>query len=286
MRETDTVSRHGGDEFLILLAEMAHPADAAIVAEKVNAALGAYSQIDDHAVRLTASIGISVYPEDGVDAKTLIDRADTAMYLAKKQAAGRVRVSCRSIAGSVELAGTAGPVRSISAWPTASWTIAEQNSGMSSCAKPTSSWCWPPSGLRNFWLPQRKRGVDSRDARDGPNELSNPFTPIRLAAATLGRPDAGMTLLPRVQAIIEQQVDKMSRLVEFGVARGEIRDDVDVEMMASMLDWVAERFQDALGSEELDPGLVHRQPFEPERRATRIREFLEVLRSGISRPAG
>ena len=74
-------------------------------------------------------------------------------------------------------------------------------------------------------------------------------------------------------------------LVEFGVARGEIRDDVDVEMIASMLDWVAERFQDALGSEELDPGLVHRQPFQPERRATRIREFLEVLRSGIARPS-
>jgi hypothetical protein len=70
--------------------------------------------------------------------------------------------------------------------------------------------------------------------------------------------------------------------VEFGVRRGEIRDDVDVEMIASMLDWVAERFQDALGSEELDPGLVHRKPHVPERRDARIREFLELLRSGIS----
>jgi hypothetical protein len=57
---------------------------------------------------------------------------------------------------------------------------------------------------------------------------------------------------------------------------------VDVEMLAAMLDWVAERFQDALGSEELDPGLVHRKPFLPERRAIRIREFLEVLRTGIA----
>jgi hypothetical protein len=53
-------------------------------------------------------------------------------------------------------------------------------------------------------------------------------------------------------------------------------------MIASMLDWVAERFQDALGSEELDPGLVHRKPHVPERRDARIREFLELLRSGIS----
>ena len=88
VRETDTVSRHGGDEFLIILAEMVQPADAALVAEKMNAALGAYSRIDNHVVSLKASIGISVYPEDGEDAKTLIDRADMAMYLAKKQPLG------------------------------------------------------------------------------------------------------------------------------------------------------------------------------------------------------
>jgi hypothetical protein len=67
--------------------------------------------------------------------------------------------------------------------------------------------------------------------------------------------------------------------IEFGVAHGEIRNDVDVEMLASMLDWLAERFQDALVSEELDPGLIHRQP---ERRSMRIKEFVEVLRSGIA----
>ena len=72
--------------------------------------------------------------------------------------------------------------------------------------------------------------------------------------------------------------------VEFGVRRGEIRADVDAEMMASMLDWVAERFQDALASEELDPGLIHRKPELPERRALRIEEFTQVLRAGIATP--
>jgi len=67
--------------------------------------------------------------------------------------------------------------------------------------------------------------------------------------------------------------------IEFGVARGEIRHDVDVEMLASMLDWLAERFQDALVSEELDPGLIHRRP---ERRSMRIKEFTAVLRTGIA----
>ncbi len=88
VRETDTVSRHGGDEFLLLLAEITDPGDAALVAEKVNAALGEIDMIDGHAVSLTASIGIGLYPDDGADAKTLIGHADTAMYLAKQQQAG------------------------------------------------------------------------------------------------------------------------------------------------------------------------------------------------------
>ena len=88
VRETDTVSRHGGDEFLILLSEVAHAGDAARVASKVNATLGSYARILNRAVDLSASIGISVYPDDGEDAKLLIDRADVAMYRAKKQGLG------------------------------------------------------------------------------------------------------------------------------------------------------------------------------------------------------
>jgi diguanylate cyclase (GGDEF)-like protein len=88
VRETDTVSRHGGDEFLIVLAEVSQATDAALIAAKVNVVLGAHSRIDDHAVHLKVSIGISIYPEDGEDAPTLIARADAAMYRAKKQPLG------------------------------------------------------------------------------------------------------------------------------------------------------------------------------------------------------
>jgi diguanylate cyclase len=83
VRETDTVSRHGGDEFLILLAEVFQAADAVLVAEKVAMALAAPSHVGGHDVELAASIGISLYPGDGLDAQTLIERADAAMYLAK-----------------------------------------------------------------------------------------------------------------------------------------------------------------------------------------------------------
>lgn len=69
--------------------------------------------------------------------------------------------------------------------------------------------------------------------------------------------------------------------VEFGVARGEVRNDIDAVFVASMVDWMAERFQDALVAEELDPGLFHRHRDDPERRQRRIEQFTELLRSAI-----
>jgi len=69
--------------------------------------------------------------------------------------------------------------------------------------------------------------------------------------------------------------------VEYGQARGEVRADVDAEMLASMLDWVAERFQDAVVSAELDPGLIHRHADRSERREMRIEQLTELLRSAI-----
>jgi AcrR family transcriptional regulator len=101
--------------------------------------------------------------------------------------------------------------------------------------------------------------------------------------AMIGRYDTGLGLRRPIDRFMRSEDPYGTlELVEFGVRRGEIRDDVDAEMIASMLDWLAERFQDVLGSEELDPGLVHRTPYLPERRETRIREFVEVLRSGIA----
>ena len=54
-------------------------------------------------------------------------------------------------------------------------------------------------------------------------------------------------------------------------------------MIASVLDWAAERFQDALGSADLGPGLVHRKPFDPARRGARIEEFIQLLFGGSPR---
>jgi AcrR family transcriptional regulator len=75
--------------------------------------------------------------------------------------------------------------------------------------------------------------------------------------------------------------------VEFGIRRNEVRADVDAEMIASMLDWLAERFQDALVTEELDPGLFHRRSDDPRRRRQlRITQFTELLRGAIGAREG
>jgi len=84
VRASDTVSRQGGDEFVILLSEITHPEDAATSARKILLSLGAPSSIGGHDLHINGSIGISVYPEDGADDETLVKNADTAMYHAKE----------------------------------------------------------------------------------------------------------------------------------------------------------------------------------------------------------
>jgi TetR/AcrR family transcriptional regulator len=69
--------------------------------------------------------------------------------------------------------------------------------------------------------------------------------------------------------------------VKFGIQRGELRQDLDVEMMVSILDWMMERFQDALLTEELDPGLFRRQGEIGERKEARINQFLDILQRAI-----
>jgi len=69
--------------------------------------------------------------------------------------------------------------------------------------------------------------------------------------------------------------------VRFGLERGELRGDLDQEMMVSILDWTMERFQDALLTEELDPGLFRRQGGPAEKKEARITQFLDVLKRAI-----
>lgn len=86
IRDSDTVSRHGGDEFLVLLAEISHPTDAALIAAKMLLAVG--EPCPEPLPALSASVGIAIYPEDGQEAAVLIANADAAMYRSKKRGRG------------------------------------------------------------------------------------------------------------------------------------------------------------------------------------------------------
>jgi diguanylate cyclase (GGDEF)-like protein len=85
VRLTDTVSRQGGDEFVVLLSQMTHAEDAAVSAEKILAALAAPHPIEEHTLYVTASIGVATFPDDGTTADALLKNADFAMYRAKEK---------------------------------------------------------------------------------------------------------------------------------------------------------------------------------------------------------
>ena len=84
VRNPDTVCRLGGDEFVILLQEVAYNEDAAITAKRVLQTVSEPHFFDEHNLYVTASMGVSIYPDDGADAEILIKNADTAMYQAKE----------------------------------------------------------------------------------------------------------------------------------------------------------------------------------------------------------
>jgi len=93
VRTEDTVARLGGDEFMLALW---HLVDAALVAAKVIEAVSRPYQLDGHEVRITASIGIALFPAVGEDAETLMKGADKALYQAKQSGKNAVRVFRRS----------------------------------------------------------------------------------------------------------------------------------------------------------------------------------------------
>jgi diguanylate cyclase (GGDEF)-like protein/PAS domain S-box-containing protein len=84
VRAADTVSRQGGDEFVVLLSEVERSEDVALTARRILQTIAQPHPIGQHDLHVTTSIGLSVYPDDGRDAETLIKNADTAMYQAKE----------------------------------------------------------------------------------------------------------------------------------------------------------------------------------------------------------
>ncbi|MEK2610918.1 EAL domain-containing protein [Pseudomonas shirazensis] len=97
VRDVDTVARLGGDEFIILLPGLHKPSDASAIANKLLACFSAPFQAGEHEFFTSASIGISLYPQDGSDVASLIRNADAAMYRSKAKGRNRVEAYTRDL---------------------------------------------------------------------------------------------------------------------------------------------------------------------------------------------
>lgn len=219
VRKADTVSRHGGDEFLILLAEITQMSDAMLIADKIHAALVVPSQADDQIPSLTASIGISLYPEHGADADLLIERADVAMYHAKRHGLGSYVYTNDEISSSIDY-GEAKEVSTSARLRTSSIDLSHAH----------------PEHLREAnehlivaTLTAQNLQMEAEQARHRQStflavlahELRNPLGPLRMAAALLGRTSTDSLKLQELQHLISRQVTRMARLLDdlFDVAR-------------------------------------------------------------------
>lgn len=84
LREGDTVARIGGDEFVILLTQVKQAQDSAVAAQKILDSIQTPLHLDGNDIQVTASIGIALYPQDGENRETLLEKADRALYRAKQ----------------------------------------------------------------------------------------------------------------------------------------------------------------------------------------------------------
>ncbi|HEY9199593.1 MAG TPA: diguanylate cyclase [Gammaproteobacteria bacterium] len=213
VRDSDTVSRHGGDEFLVLLSEIAQPADAALIAEKILATLAEPNRVYDHVLPLSASIGIAIYPEHGEHAATLISQSDAAMYRAKRRGGGRFEFH------SAELPSDVGGERSatgMSQPPVTPFVLRREADPLIQSLREANE------HLAIAALTAMEQGAHIEEAYSRQikflamvaHELRNPLTPIKTVAEVLKHTPLDDALLARLQVIIEDQVAHMSKLVD------------------------------------------------------------------------
>jgi diguanylate cyclase (GGDEF)-like protein len=250
VRDSDTVSRFGGDEFVVLLAEIAHPEDAGLIAGKFLDVLA-----EPHALRglhqgVLASIGISLFPDDGDQVPGLLGTADTAMYWAKKIPGSGYRFHS-------ELPGV-GRANTSSVVPDP-LRVAENDESMRQ------------SNERLVLTVLGKQPVDTEtEAMHGrrvrflamvAHELRHPLAPIRTAADLVRRTGDDEPSLAQVQDTIGKQVTHMARLVDdllddSRAERGTFRMASGQADLAEVLRRVVERWQPAISLKRQTLGLL------------------------------
>jgi diguanylate cyclase (GGDEF)-like protein len=201
VREVDTVSRHGGDEFLVLLADLAQAKDAQAVADKLVRAIAAPMDVDGQPCSVTASVGIAVYPDDGESVDTLTERADAAMYASKRQRPGGV--ACHGAEPPPSPVVAAGSATAAAADRRLS-ALREVNERLVLAALSAQE-------LRAAAEQARER--QAAFLRAVTEELRNPLAPVRIASAMVGQAPGQQPLLARVQLAVDQRMDRLARLL-------------------------------------------------------------------------
>ena len=251
VRASDSVSRHGGDEFLVLVGEISQSADAAVIAAKILAVLTAPARVGDHMLRLSASVGIATYPEDGEDAATLISRADAAMYRSKRRRHGGFEFHRE------ELSGERSPDQSMLDRPQQPGlrhdsALAEQEPRMRELREANEQLV-----IAALSAQQLEAQTEEAYARQTKflamvaHELRNPLIPIRTAAELLNRALRDEPLLAQLQAAIKRQVSLVSRLVDdlldgSRVSAGKFRLEFSTVEMAGILSLAVESCRPAV----------------------------------------
>lgn len=211
VREVDTVSRHGGDEFVILLAELTRPEDARTVAEKLVAAISADASIDGRTVHVTASVGIAIHPDHGENFETLLARADATMYESKRRQPGGVAIYDGAANGARDTMAPRVPASAPVEPPdpgTVHARLREANEKLVLAVIGAQE-------LQEAAEHARKHQIDFMQRVT--QELLDPVAPIRIASAMLGHDPSDQPLkplLPLVESIVEKQITAITRIVD------------------------------------------------------------------------
>jgi len=222
LRATDTVSRHGGDEFLVLLADIAHSSDAARVAIEILAAIAKPSSVGGASVHVSASLGIAMYPEDGTDIETLIERADKAMYQSKAKHEGRFQFYEETPLDDINAG--ASRLTPSAAGHVGDWGTLQESRLVDLREANEQLVVAVVTAQENEAHAQEAHRQQIKFMAIVAHELRNPLTPIRLAASLLAELDGdGKQGLHRLQVIIDSQVKHMTRLINDLVDGSRIR---------------------------------------------------------------
>ena len=214
VRETDTVGRFGGEEFLVLLDGLASTDDVLRIVAHLLAALARPEPTAGHAIELSASLGIALYPDDASDAATLIACSDAAMYRAKRRGPGGYEFYATIERGTdglpiVHAEAASGPPDRQPAGHAGTRarhdTLQEANGLLVASALHAQA-----QETRALEAHARALGSMATAA----HELRNPLTPIRLAAGMLGEARDDLVQFTRLRDIIEAEVVHIARLVD------------------------------------------------------------------------